>query len=108
VAALAALSSASLHLIADLMRGHRNDGVLIPCKAAGLKWPTVNAILETKIAHHPVSERDLAAAKTDYLRFSQSSAQRILRFWQVRTTTSRPEGPKAAQDGTPATIPAAP
>jgi hypothetical protein len=85
VAAVAALCSAPIELIASLMRSDRNDGLLIPCKAAGLKWPTVCAILKNRFAHHSISEYDLAHAKGEFLRFSQASAQRVLRFWQVRS-----------------------
>jgi uncharacterized protein (DUF2336 family) len=89
VVALSMLSAASINLIAALMKGHRSNGLLVPCKAAGLKWPTVSAILCGRFAHHTMSEADLTQAKEDYLRLSQSSAQRILRFWEVRTKTAK-------------------
>jgi uncharacterized protein (DUF2336 family) len=92
VAALSMLSSASIDLIASLMKGPRSNGLLVPCKAAGLKWPTVNAILCNRFAHHTMSDADLGYAKEDYLRLSQASAQRILRFWQVRTTATKEGG----------------
>jgi hypothetical protein len=85
VAALSMLSSASIDLIASLMKTARSSGLLVPCKAAGLKWPTVSAILRARFTHHIISEADLAQAKEDYLRLSQASAQRVLRFWQVHT-----------------------
>jgi uncharacterized protein (DUF2336 family) len=89
VAALAMLCAASIDLIASLMKGPRSNGLLVPCKAAGLKWPTVSVILCNRFAHHTMSEADLDQAKEDYLRLSQSSAQRILRFWEVRTKTAK-------------------
>jgi len=89
VAAISMLSSASVDLIAALMKAARSSGLLVPCKAAGLKWPTVAAILRARFSHHNISEADLAQAKDDYLRLSQASAQRVLRFWQVHTK-SRP------------------
>jgi hypothetical protein len=89
VAALSMLSSASIDLIAALMKAARSSGLLVPCKAAGLKWPTVSAILRARFSHHNMSEADLAQAKEDFLRLSQASAQRVLRFWQVHTK-SRP------------------
>jgi hypothetical protein len=76
-------------LIAALMKAARASGLLVPCKAAGLNWPTVSAILRARFSHHNISEADLAQAKDDYLRLSQASAQRVLRFWQVHTK-SRP------------------
>jgi uncharacterized protein (DUF2336 family) len=92
VAALSMLSTASIDLIASLMKAARSSGLLVPCKAAGLKWPTVSAILCGRFAHHTMSDADLAQAKADYLRLSQSSAQRILRFWEVRTKTAKAAG----------------
>jgi hypothetical protein len=92
VAALSMLSSASIDLIASLMKGPRSNGLLVPCKAAGLKWPTVNAILCNRFAHHTMSEVDLRLAKEDFLRLSQPSAQRILRFWQIRAKTTKEVG----------------
>jgi uncharacterized protein (DUF2336 family) len=89
VAALSMLSSASVDLIAALMKAARSSGLLVPCKAAGLNWPTVSAILRARFSHHNISEADLAQAKEDYLRLSPTSAQRVLRFWQVHTK-SRP------------------
>jgi uncharacterized protein (DUF2336 family) len=38
--ALARLCSASLKMISGLMMGLRNDALLVPCKAADLKWST--------------------------------------------------------------------
>jgi Uncharacterised protein conserved in bacteria (DUF2336) len=83
------LSSASIDLIATLMKSARSSGLLVPCKAAGLKWPTVSAILCGRFAHHTKSDADLAQAKEDYLKLSQASAQRVLRFWEVRVKTAK-------------------
>jgi uncharacterized protein (DUF2336 family) len=92
VAALSMLSSSSIDLIASLMKGARSNGLLVPCKAAGLEWPTVSAILCNRFAHHTMSDADLALAKEDFLRLSQPSAQRILRFWQIRSKTTKEVG----------------
>ncbi|HEY6257697.1 MAG TPA: DUF2336 domain-containing protein [Xanthobacteraceae bacterium] len=89
VAALSMLSAASIDLIAALMKGARSGGLLIPCKAAGLSWPTVSAILCTRFVRRTISEADLAQAEEDYLKLSQPSAQRMLRFWEVRTKTAK-------------------
>ena len=89
VAALSALCSASVAIIAALMRSNRNDGLLVPCKAAGLKWPTVSAILKNRFAHHSIPDHEVAQAKTDYLMLSQANALRTLRFWQVRVASTK-------------------
>jgi len=84
VASLAALCSAPLQVLVAVMRSHRHDGVLIACKAAGLKWPTVDAILRYRFALHTVPEEDLATAKSEFITLSQSTAVRTLRFWKAR------------------------
>jgi uncharacterized protein (DUF2336 family) len=58
----------------------RDDGRLIPCKAADCKWKTVRAILATKLppASAPAAGRD--GLKIDYANLSKSNAQRRLRF----------------------------
>jgi len=87
VAALSMLSTAPIELIATLMKSARSSGLLVPCRAAGLKWPTVSAILVSRFAHRTMSEGDLTQARDDFYRLSQPSAQRILRFWQIRSST---------------------
>jgi uncharacterized protein (DUF2336 family) len=89
VAALSASCSTSIQLIAALMRSHHNGGLLVPCKAAGLKWPPVATILRNRFTHHVVPDDELVQARRDYLMLSQASAQRTLRFWLVRTGTAR-------------------
>jgi uncharacterized protein (DUF2336 family) len=92
VAVLSALCSVSIDIIAPLMRSDRNDGLLVPCKAAGIKWRTVNAILQNRFAHHTVPDHELAQAKANYLTLSQANAVRTLRFWQVRMSAGRRSG----------------
>jgi uncharacterized protein (DUF2336 family) len=89
VAALSILCSGSIGLVAPLMRSVRSDGLLIACKAAGLKWSTVKAILEGRVAGHAISDLKLAEAKSDFLHLSQANAQRTFRFWQVRHGASK-------------------
>jgi uncharacterized protein (DUF2336 family) len=81
---LARLCSSSLKLVAGLMVGLRNDALLIPCKAADLKWPTVEAILRNRHSNHKIADQVIALAHNDYDRLSVATAQRTLRFMQVR------------------------
>ncbi len=61
---------------------------LIPCKAAGLEWPTVSIFLTSRCFGRTMSEDDLVA-KADYLKLSLNNARRALRFWQVRRVVSK-------------------
>jgi uncharacterized protein (DUF2336 family) len=84
VAAIGALCSTSVDLILPLVKSARIDGLLVACKAAGLRWPTVRAVLQRRISSHTMPAAALSGAEADYLKLSETSAQRTLRFWKVR------------------------
>jgi uncharacterized protein (DUF2336 family) len=85
VAVLAELSQSTIEVIRPLMQSLRDDGVLIPCKAAGLGWETVHAILETRFATGSMAPPELANAKRRFAEMTTENACRLLRFWQVRS-----------------------
>jgi uncharacterized protein (DUF2336 family) len=87
VAALSLLSGASIEIIKPVMKSARPDGLLIACKAADLKWPTVSAILKNRITHHSIADEELARCKCNFIALSKVTAQRTLRFWIVRNST---------------------
>jgi uncharacterized protein (DUF2336 family) len=88
IAGLALRCSAPIDIIDRLMQGARIDAVLIPCKAAGLAWPTTRAIIRLNPAHSITSEDDFEIAKQDFQKLSIAAAQRIMRFWQVRSSVA--------------------
>lgn len=88
VAALAALSQSTIEVIRPLMQSLRDDGVLVPCKAAGLGWETVHAVLESRFATGSMGPRELAVARRQFAELTVENACRLLRFWQVRSSSS--------------------
>jgi uncharacterized protein (DUF2336 family) len=86
IVALARLSSSPIKTIAPLLTGHRNDAVLIPCKAADLQWTTVEAILRGRVSNQKISDEIVSLARNDYSRLTKATAQRALRFMRVRET----------------------
>jgi len=88
IAALALRCSAPIDIIDRLMQGARIDALLIPCKAAGLAWATTRAIIRLNPAHSITSEDDFEIAKQDFQKLSVAAAQRIMRFWQVRSSVT--------------------
>ena len=88
VAALAELSKSGLEVIRPLMQSLRDDGVLIPCRVAGLSWETVAAVLESRFASGALGPHELSRAKDQYAKLTIENAQRLLRFWQVRSTAA--------------------
>jgi uncharacterized protein (DUF2336 family) len=88
VAALAELSRSTIEVVRPLMQSLRDDGVLIPCKAAGLGWETVNAVLDSRFATGRTGPHELAKAQGQYAKLATENARRQLRFWQVRSLSS--------------------
>ena len=88
VAALAQLSQSSIEVVRPLMQSLRDDGVLVPCKAAELRWETVSAVLETRFASGSMRPQELAKAQRQYATMTTENARRLLRFWQVRSLSS--------------------
>jgi uncharacterized protein (DUF2336 family) len=84
VVGLARLCAVPIELIERLMQNVRYDGVLVVCKAAEMRWQTFNAILKMRFAPYEVPTTDITQARTDFLKLSVPTAQRMVRFWLVR------------------------
>jgi uncharacterized protein (DUF2336 family) len=85
VAALASLCAVPLEVVDRLMGGDRPDPVLILCKSAGWGWPTVKTVITARPSASGVSNQGLDNAFTNFERLSPTTAQRVMRFWQMRT-----------------------
>jgi uncharacterized protein (DUF2336 family) len=84
VVALAALAKVPISVVDRLMGGEGPDPILILCKAAGLSWPTVKAIFLVRPDGKGTSTQGFDEAFANYGRLSATTAQRVVRFWQVR------------------------
>jgi uncharacterized protein (DUF2336 family) len=84
VAGLSALCAVPIEVIDRLMGGDRPDPVLILCKARSFSWSTARAIILARPGSKATSSQGLDAAYGNFERLSPSTAQRVLRFWQVR------------------------
>jgi uncharacterized protein (DUF2336 family) len=91
VAALAVLSKSSIEVIRPLMQSLREDGVLVPCKVAGLSWEITSAILECRYSTGSMGPHELAKAKNQFGKITLDNAQRLLKFWQVRSVPVAPK-----------------
>jgi uncharacterized protein (DUF2336 family) len=87
VAALAQLSQSTIEVVRPLMQSLRDDGVLIPCKAAGLRWETVSAVLESRFSTGSMGPHELAKAQGQFARITTEDARGLLRFWQIRSSS---------------------
>jgi len=84
VAALACLCAVQLEVVDRLMEGERPDPILILCKAAGWGWPTAKTIILSRPAGNGAARQGLDTAFTNFERLSSNTAQRVMRFWQIR------------------------
>jgi len=66
-----------------LINGERSDPVLILARAAGFGWPTVKAIISARPGPKATSQM-LDAAHENFDRLTVPTAQRVVRFWQVK------------------------
>ena len=83
IAALATLCAVPVEVVDRLMNGERADPVLILARAAGFGWPTVRSVICSRPGPKP-SRDVLDAALENFERLTPGTAQRVVRFWQVR------------------------
>jgi uncharacterized protein (DUF2336 family) len=88
VVALAELAQSTIEVIRPLMQSLRDDGLLVACKAAGLKWETTAAVLECRYSSGALGAVELAKAKSHFAATTAENARRMLSFWRVRSTPS--------------------
>ena len=86
IAALATLCAVPVEIVDRLMNGDRADPVLILARAAGFGWPTVRAVVCSRPGSKP-STQVLQDALENFERLTPATAQRVVRFWQVRQGT---------------------
>ena len=86
IAALATLCAVPVEVVDRLMSGERADPVLILARAAGFSWPTVREVIIARPGLKP-SSQTLDAAYENFERLTAATAQRVVRFWQVRQGT---------------------
>lgn len=81
VTALATLCSAPVDMIKQMLNDGQNEALLVPCKATGISWPTLRALLQDDLVGKKCPDDELTKLKQDYRRLSQSTASRVLGFW---------------------------
>jgi uncharacterized protein (DUF2336 family) len=86
IAALSTMCTVPVEVVDRLMNGERADPVLILVRAAGFGWSTVKAALNARPGGKP-SPQALDAARENFERLTVTTAQRVVRFWQVRQGT---------------------
>ncbi|MFO1111963.1 MAG: DUF2336 domain-containing protein [Bradyrhizobium sp.] len=88
-AALAILNGIPTELVARVVEGPRADLILIPCKAVGFDWTTVESILRQRPVKPAIDDKTLWQAHRDYGRLTPETAQRTVRFWQLHNRVEK-------------------
>lgn len=83
VAAVSVLCGVPIETADRLMAGDRPDPILILCKAANYSWGTVKAIIMSRPSARGTSNHSIDTAYANFEKLSTSTAQRVVRFWQV-------------------------
>ncbi|MGA7390125.1 MAG: DUF2336 domain-containing protein, partial [Pseudolabrys sp.] len=86
IAALSTMCAVPVEVVDRLMNGERADPVLILARTASFGWSTVKAILNARPGGKPLPQA-LNAARENFERLTATTAQRVVRFWQVRQGT---------------------
>jgi uncharacterized protein (DUF2336 family) len=89
VAALAKLCAVPVDVVDRLMSDDDLDAILIPAKAAGFEWTTVQAVIRLKNGGQALAADDLNKTLRQFRKLSEATAQRVVRFWLVRQVASK-------------------
>lgn len=84
VASLSVLCNVPVDAADRLVGGDRPDPVLILCKAFGFSWTTARGIIAARTGGKGTSTQALDAAYSNFEKLAPATAQRVVRFWQVR------------------------
>ena len=90
VTALAELSRASIEVVRPLMQSLRSEGILVPCRVAGLRWETVGAVLNARFSSGVMAPEELSKLKREFDGLTLDSAHRLLKLWTVKSTSAGP------------------
>ncbi len=86
IASLATLCAVPVEVVDRLISGERVDPVLILARTIGFGWPTVREIINARPGLKP-NIATIDAAYENFDRLTTATAQRVVRFWQVRQGT---------------------
>jgi uncharacterized protein (DUF2336 family) len=89
--ALAALTELSLDTVRELLTRKDYELLLIACKACGLGWIAVRAVLDLAAKSRDEFGFNSAAHLEEYNKLSREAAERVIRFLKVRKAASGAE-----------------
>jgi uncharacterized protein (DUF2336 family) len=88
-AALAAMSGVRIETVDHLLKGDRDDPILILGKSIGISWATIRALMALRMGPgRTAAAADVEEARLNFERLVPATAQRVLTFWQTRDPKS--------------------
>jgi uncharacterized protein (DUF2336 family) len=84
VAALSVLSAVAIEIVDRLVHAPSVYGTMVLCRAIALDWPVAHIVIRGRPGVGHSRAADLEEAQEEYAKLSTFSAQRLLRFWQIR------------------------
>jgi hypothetical protein len=84
IAALALLSHLEFSFVENMTQKGRLGGLVLLCKAVGLGWHLVDAVLDLIASRNNLDDVEIRDAHQDFVNVSRATAERIVRFWCVR------------------------
>ncbi|MDB5654720.1 MAG: hypothetical protein JWQ94_2333 [Tardiphaga sp.] len=88
-AALSSMSGVRIATIDQLLKGDRDDPILILGKSIAISWATVRALMSLRLGPgRSPAAADVEEARQNFERLVPATAQRVLTFWQTREPTA--------------------
>jgi len=84
IVALSLLCGIPIDAIENIFCNDKSDMCLVLARASGLSWLATKLLLLLQSSGSGVSDQDLAGAKDNFEKLQQATAQRVIRFYQVR------------------------
>jgi hypothetical protein len=84
IAALSVLSGVAIEIVDRLVHAPSVYGTMVLCRAIALDWPAAQIIIRGRPGVGRSHAEDLEEAQVEFAKLSTFSAQRVLRFWQIR------------------------
>ena len=88
VAAISLMSKMKYQNIAGMMQGPRLGGLTMVGKSLGFSIITMNAFWKLAVSRNMATPAHVQSARRDFLSLSKEMAERVVRFWLVRQSTS--------------------
>lgn len=89
VVALSVICGVPIEAVENIFQNEKSDVCLVLARAAGLSWLTTKLMLLMQAGDSGVSDQDLAGAKDNFEKLQQQTAQRVIRFYQVRQSAGK-------------------